>query len=186
VTHPKQAEILELLRQGHSNTEIARRLRCDRHAVGDIRRDAGIPPQPRQTLEEKWHARVRELDGGHMEWLGERQSISGTPVMRYREQAYTAARIAFRIKNGRDPVGYCAAECGVRHCVAPDHVDDEPGRARVREQLRYLSGGGQRPPACLHGHDQDQWGRYGPDGVAYCHACKLNAKQGAREARAAA
>ncbi|ONK09286.1 hypothetical protein [Streptomyces sp. MP131-18] len=176
MTHPKYTEIIGLLRQGHSNTEIARRLRCDRHAVGDIRRAASIPRQ-RLSLEEKWRARVREINGGHMEWLGERQSTSGTPIMRYREKPYTAAQIAFRIAHGREPQGYVVAGCGRKHCVAPEHVEDLTTRARVREQLRYLTGGGQRPPVCRHGHDQARWGRYEPDGTAYCHACKLDAKR---------
>ncbi|WP_432247684.1 hypothetical protein ACRAR1_06975 [Streptomyces sanyensis] len=170
-------QIAALLHQGLSNMEISRRLRCDRHRVGDIRRELGLARTPHQplTLEEKWRSNVREADGGHLEWTGSRQSRSGTPVMRYRQQALTAAAIAFRIKHGRDPIGYAYAECGVRHCVAPDHVDDQEGRTRGREQLRYLSGGRERPAVCrVAGHDQAEHGRLSPDGVSYCHTCHLD------------
>jgi hypothetical protein len=172
-------QIVELLQRDLSNSEIARRLRCDRHRVSDIRRDLGIPDRPAQplSLEEKWATKTRPVGDGHLEWTGSRQSTSGTPVLVYGKERHTAAAIAFRIKHGRPPQGYAYAECGLRHCVAPDHVDDEAGRTQVREQLRYLTGGQERKPTCRQGHDQAAHGRYAPDGVAYCHACHLESKR---------
>jgi hypothetical protein len=176
-------QITELLTQGLSNTTIATQLRCDRHRVGDIRRSLDLPNVAAQplTLEQKWETNARPVDGGHLEWTGCRQTPSGTPVLGYRGAAYTATRIAFRIKHGRDPQGYAYAECGFEHCIAPDHVDDEAGRARTREQLRYLTGGTERPQRCVHGHDQADHGRYGPNGVAYCEACKIERKRAERQ-----
>ncbi|NED83513.1 hypothetical protein G3I76_25900, partial [Streptomyces sp. SID11233] len=81
--------------------------------------------------------------------------------------------IAFRMRTGREPVGQVRAECDVPYCVAPDCVEDEPGRLRIREQLRYLKGTAERPPFCVHGHDQAVHGRYERDGTAYCHECKV-------------
>lgn len=172
-------EIEDAIREGLSNTAIARRLRCDRHRVGDIRRELGIPNLPAQpmSLRQKWAANTRPAAGGHVEWLGERQSTSGTPVLRYREKSYSPAGIAFEIRHGRPAVGYAFAECGMKHCIAPGHVDDETTRAQTREQLRYLTGGGVRKTHCVHGHDQTVHGRYESDGVAYCHACKLEQKR---------
>lgn len=167
-------QITLLLNQGLSNTAIAARLHCDRHRVGDIRRAldmANVPKQP-LTLEEKWATLTRPVDGGHLEWLGERGKLSGTPVMRYREQSHSPAGIAFRIQHGREATGYAYAECGLRHCVAPAHVDDETTRTQTREQLRYLTGGRPRKPECRHGHDQSVHGRYETDGRAYCEECK--------------
>lgn len=177
--HPKDAEIRALLRR-MSNNEIARQLRVDRAAVRRIRAEAGIPYVPPKfaTAEEKWATLVRPVHGGHLEWLGERAGRSGTPTMRFREKSVSPAGIAFRNHTGRDPVGQVRAECEFKHCVAPAHVDDEPGRIRSREQLRYISGGTERPPICRHGHDQAEHGRYEQDGTAYCEACK------ARQARA--
>lgn len=134
-------EITALLRRGQlSNSGIARTLRVDKHRVGRIRRELGLPnvqPQP-LTLEQKWRSKTRPVEGGHLAWTGEHGSTSRTPVLRYKDQCHTAAAIAFRLRTGRAPEGYAYSECGYFHCVSPDHVDDEPGRQLTREQLRYL------------------------------------------------
>jgi hypothetical protein len=169
-----RADVAELLRAGLTNIEVARRLGCDRHAVGDARRALGIPPVPRQplSLEEKWRACTEPVEGGHLRWTGPRQKRSGSPVMRYREKPVSPAAVAFRIRTGRDPVGYCFAECGYPHCVAPEHVDDAATRDRDRGTLRLLIGRPERPTTCAHGHDQAVHGRFERDGRAYCGACK--------------
>lgn len=183
--HPREAEIRALL-PDHSNDTIARQLGVDRAAVRRIRAEAGlpafVPAEQRRTLEEKWASHTRPADGGHLEWTGERQATSGTPVMRYKDVYYSPAAIAFRIRHSRDADGYAIADCGMRHCVAPDHVEDEAGRTRNREQLRFLMGGRERKPVCAHGHAQAEHGRYGPDGTAYCEACKAVRKQAERQA----
>lgn len=174
--HPREAEIRALLAQ-HSSNAIARRLGVDRAAVRRIRREAGIAcVRAEQTLEEKWAAFIRPVEGGHLEWTGERGTATGTPLMTYKQKRHSAAAIAFRLKHGREPVGYAVADCGRTHCVAPDHVDDEPGRQRTREQYRYLTGGGERPARCRHGHDQSMHGKFEADGRAYCGECKRLAK----------
>lgn len=179
-----RADIIAMLRDGHSNSRIVRELRCDKQRVIRIRTELGLPAfvpvEQTRTLEEKWASFTRPVDGSHLEWLGERQSTSGTPVLRYKDESYSPAAVAFRMRNGREPVGQVFAECGMRHCVAPDHVDDEPGRQRTREQLRYLTGGRERKPHCVHGHDQAVHGRYETDGRAYCEACKVVQKRAAR------
>lgn len=183
-THPRDTEIRALLAE-HSSSAIARMLGVDRAAVRRIRSEAGIPYVPveqARTLEEKWASHTRPASDGHVEWTGERQSTSGTPVMRYKEANYSPAAVAFRIKHGRDAEGYAIADCGLKHCVAPDHVDDEAGRRRIREQLRYLTGGRERKPFCVHGHDQAVHGRYETDGRAYCEACKVEQKRAERQA----
>lgn len=174
-------QITALLREGMSNTAVARQLRCDRHRVGDIRRELDLPtvPQQRLSLDEKWRANTREVDGGHLEWIGEHGRSTGTPVMRYREKTYTAARLAFRMRTGREPEGYAFAECDRQHCVAPAHVEDEPGRQAAREQLRYLMGGQQRAEQCRQGHDQAEHGKYESTGTAYCAKCSNDRKKAA-------
>lgn len=184
--HPRETEILGLL-HNHSSDAIARQLGVDRAAVRRIRREAGIAcvPTSYASAEEKWAALVRPVDGGHLEWAGERAKVSGTPVMRFKERSYSPAAMAFTIKHGRDPQGYVKAECDVEHCIAPDCVEDEAGRIRLREQVRYLMGGRERKPVCPHGHDQAVHGRYEADGTAYCEACKAGRKRAERAERAA-
>ncbi|MFJ2717451.1 hypothetical protein [Streptomyces sp. NPDC087437] len=174
--HPKHDAILQLLEEGRSTAAVARELRADRAAVRRIRNEANLPvpaPQP-LTLQEKWEERTRHLDGGHLQWTGEHSHGSSTPVLRHRGKTYTAAGVAFRQRTGRDPVGPVKAECDIPRCVAPDHVEDEPGRQRLREQLRYLRGMGKRRPFCANGHDQEKHGRYERDGRSYCKTCKAN------------
>lgn len=172
--HPKQAAILRLLHQRRTTANIARELGVDRAAVRRIRRQAGLPNVPVQplTLDEAWATHTKMVDGGHLEWTGSRASGSGTPVMRYKDALYTAAAIAFRQHTGRDPVGQAKAECGMSQCVEPSHIEDEPGRAHIREQLRNVLGKVSRRPFCRRNHDQAVHGRYGPNGVAYCQACQ--------------
>ncbi|MFD7590661.1 hypothetical protein ACFV84_35085 [Kitasatospora sp. NPDC059811] len=171
----------DLLTAGLSDSAIARQLHVDKHDVAKLRAEMGLANVPAQplTVEQKWRQRVRELPGGHLEWTGERATGSGTPVMRHSGNAYTAARIAFRIKHGTDPQGYAAPGCGTRHCVAPDHIDDLPRRQRDRAALRLVLGAPQRPTHCRRGHDQAGHGQLLPDGTAYCARCSADRKQSA-------
>ncbi|MER8083811.1 hypothetical protein ABTZ57_01280 [Streptomyces sp. NPDC094048] len=176
-------DISVLLRDGLSNGAIVRQLRCDKARVAVLRKKLSIPAVPLQplTLEEKWASKTKPVDGGHLKWTGERGSAAGTPILRYKGECCTAAAVAFRLRTGRAPEGYAFAECGFFHCVAPDHVDDEPGRQKTREQLRYLSGGAERPRECVHGHDQGEHGKFESDGRAYCGKCKAEQRTGRRQ-----
>lgn len=178
--HRKDAEIRALL-ASKSSEAIARELGVDRAAVRRIRADAGVTyTRPGfKTAAEKWAAHlqpVQPVEGGHTKWAGER-GTTGTPVMRFREKSVSPAALAFRQQTGRDAVGQVRAECDYPNCMTPAHVDDEPGRQRTREQLRYLKGGTERRPFCRYGHRQAEHGRYEPDGTAYCEACKREQKR---------
>lgn len=167
-------QIIAALQAGHSIYRITRELRTDKTRVRTIRDEAGIPAYTRrpEPIEEKWRRYARPVDGGHMEWTGERGYTSGTPLLTHQERHLSAAAIAFRMRTGRDPQGVVLADCGLKHCVAPEHVDDVPGRLRTREQLRYLQGGRARPAVCKRGHDQAVHGRLLTDGRQYCGTCK--------------
>lgn len=185
-TYATRADIIAMLRDGHSNKRIAAELRCDKRRVADIRRELGlptyVPTTQTRTLEQKWASLTRPLEGGHLEWLGEHVGRSGSPVLRYREEVFSPAAVAFQIRTGRASVGNTLPECGMRHCVAPEHVEDAPGRTRLREQYRYLTGGRPRPTVCAHGHDQGEHGRIQPNGGAYCQLCKTLRKRAERAA----
>ncbi|CAM5366001.1 MULTISPECIES: hypothetical protein [Streptomyces] len=167
-------DITTRLRAGASNSAIVRELHVDKHRVARLRQAAGLPAHKPHlpTLEEKWATKTKRVAGGHVRWTGSKGSSAGTPVLAYRGAVVTAASVAFRIRTGRAPVGYVLPECGYHHCVAPEHVEDEPGRQKAREQLRYLMGGTARPERCVHGHDQAVHGKFEEDGVSYCARCK--------------
>lgn len=174
-------QIVAALRAGHSVYRINKDLRADRARIRTIRDELGlatyVPREQTRTIEDKWRLYAKPLEDGHMEWTGERGKTSGTPLLSFKDKHHSAAAVAFRVRTGRDPEGYAIADCGMKHCVAPEHVEDEPGRTRNREQLRYVLGGRQRKDRCVHGHDQAEDGAYGPDGKAYCRECKRLAKQ---------
>jgi hypothetical protein len=187
------ADIVALLRTGVSNVAVARQLHCDKGRVRRIREESGLPPfvpaEQTRTVEEKWRQFARPVDGGHMEWTGERVGPSRSPVMRHKEVFHSPAAVAFEIRHGCPAKGYTIADCGRDQCVAPDHVQDEAGRLAKREEIRRASGRGDRPGTCPHGHDQDEHGRLEGDGRPYCEACKRARKTESdpqRQARIAA
>lgn len=176
------SEIIAMIRDGHSNLRIARELHVDKTRVARLRRKLDIPNVVLQplTLEQKWATRTRPVDGGHLEWIGERAKATGTPVMRYKEASYSPAAIAFEIKHGRKPRGYVRADCDFKQCVAPDHVNDEVGRHQARLKVRAERGLGDLAERCTRGHDQAEHGRLEPDGTAYCQMCKVLDKRAQR------
>ncbi|HTL15111.1 MAG TPA: hypothetical protein VL251_08455 [Thermomonas sp.] len=185
-----RADIIAMLREGHSNSRIMRDLRCDKQRVRRLREELGlptfVPTEQTRTIEEKWALFTQPIDGDHLEWTGTRGTASGTPVLSYKEKLYTAASIAFTIRTGREPDGYVLPDCGMPHCVAPGHVDDEPGRLAKRAQVRQAAGRGERPATCAQcGRDQNEFGRFEADGTPYCHGCKLDYKRDPGAAKAA-
>lgn len=179
-------QITAALKAGHSVNRIRRELRVDRGRIVAIRDALGMPlyvrPEETRTIDDKWRQYAKPLDDGHMEWTGERRSSTNAPLLSYKERHHSATGIAFRIRTGRDPEGYALADCGMKHCVAPEHVEDEPGRRRNREQLRYLTGRRQLPARCRAGHDQREHGRVAADGRAYCNTCKRDRTSESRQA----
>lgn len=188
-----RADIIAMLRDGHSNSRIMRELRVDKARVRRIRDELGlpafVPAEQTRTIEDKWRLFARLVDGGHMEWTGERVGPAGSPTMRYKDSSYSPAAIAFEMRHGRPPQGYAIADCGRKRCIAPDHVDDEAGRLAKRQEIRRANGLDERPDSRPCGHDQSVHGRLQGDGRPYCAACKRERKSepdAFREARASA
>lgn len=127
------ADIMALLREGHSNAEIGRRLRTSANRVGRVRRNAGLPnwqPGSSLTLEQRWEADARPVSGGHVRWAGQLRGV--TPNLIHHKQNYSARRVAFRLGHGREPVGRVLTGCGLSWCVAPGHTTDRPMRRADR------------------------------------------------------
>ncbi|MFE3558374.1 hypothetical protein ACFXKW_26460 [Streptomyces sp. NPDC059193] len=179
-----RTEIEEALKAGHSASRISRELHADRARIRRIRDELGLAPfsaAHTPTLEEKWASHTRPAQDGHLEWIGERNKTSGTPVIRHRTKSYSPAAVAFTIRADRAAEGYVYAGCGLQHCVAPDHVQDDAERRALRAALR----GAPEPAACRYGHDRAQHGRYAPDGTAYCGLCNYMAKRPGQDNRPA-
>ncbi|MEU1309443.1 hypothetical protein ABZ419_11185 [Streptomyces cinnamoneus] len=132
---------------------------------------AGATAAP--TIEAAFHARTVPMagGGGHLEWTGYTDKKTGHPVLRYDGRNWSPYRIAFQIRTGREPEGFCGPDCGVSGCVAPEHVDDSATKQRTRRALAALNG--QRPllKECRRGHDLAVHRQYTPKGSSYCGAC---------------
>lgn len=139
------AEITRLLAAGLSDNQISIQLHTDAKRARRLRASLGLPKaksgiRPAATVENLFHARTEQLDDGHLRWTGH-FNRKGTPLVRHAQKLHTAYRIAFRIRTGREPVGYAGPSCGMEHCVAPAHIDDQAARERNRTTYATLFGG---------------------------------------------
>lgn len=135
----------------------------------------------KEALEARLDRFIGEPDAaGHVEWNGPRNQ--GTPVFKLSGREYSAAAVAFERRTGRKPVGTCRADCGVKHCIADSHVQDDLERRSVRLQLRALEGLEAPWDVCPKGlHSWSEYGRVEPDLTVYCLACNT---ERARKSRA--
>lgn len=185
--HPKHDAISRLVREGMTNLAVARELSVDRRSVARVRAMLGVPPKTNGTsTEHKLDRFTTEPDmGGHVLWTG-RTGPSGTPVIRHLGKELPAAAVAFERRTGQPPVGTCRSECGVKHCVADAHVQDDIERRRVRMQERALYGLDPQPwDKCPEGHSWDAHGRVEPDLTPYCRQCNTDRAARSRAARSA-
>lgn len=131
--------IVKLLRTGIGNQAIAREVHVDRSKVAAIRAELGLPRSRRRYVaaspEALFWQRTRPAADGHLAWTGYRNS-KGVPAVRTVDGMHTAYRIAFRIRWGREPVGYVKSGCEFDGCVHPGHVEDQP----MREQYAAIFG----------------------------------------------
>jgi hypothetical protein len=124
-----RADIIALIRAGHSNREIGRILHIGARRVSRTRNEEGLPdyvPPTPPSLEAKWAANTRPVLYGHVRWTG---GIRGrTPNLVHQGRNWSARRVAFLIGHGREPVGRVLPGCGQTWCVAPEHATDEVTR----------------------------------------------------------
>lgn len=143
MTH--RPDIVELLRAGCSDREVARRLHADTRIIARTRIDLGLPTHKpgrkgASSPQELFRLRTRPADGGHLEWTGRRNNC-GTPVLFWNGVTYTAGRIAFVMATGRAPVGPVVPGCDYPGCVAQDHVQDQPMRQKLDALAAAIFGG---------------------------------------------
>lgn len=133
-------QVVDLLKEGLSDKQVAQRLRTNPKRVSRIRAEEGIPPYaPRpRTLEELWAAHTQPVDGGHVLWTG--GTSQGRPVVRIDGATRSVLKIAFRREYGRDPDGPVQPGCGMRMCVAGPHLEDRPMRQRTEALYAAIFG----------------------------------------------
>lgn len=136
--------VARALREGDprelSDRALAARYSCGVRLVARVRSELKAPAYRRgkrstgQTLQQAFKARTEPVGGGHMLWVG-RVSSAGVPVLSWRGEHTTAARVAFTIDTGREPVGNVRPTCTYPGCIAPGHVADRPMREALAVTL---------------------------------------------------
>jgi hypothetical protein len=137
-----RADVVELLHAGYSDRAIARQLNVDpAKTVAPARAFLGLPKakpgrKPAATPEDLFWLRVQPVDDGHILWTGHRQPAeSGAcPVFRHGGKIWSAYRVAFKIRHGREPEGKVTPTCDRNGCVAPDHTQDR----RIRQSEKRV------------------------------------------------
>jgi hypothetical protein len=138
-----RADIAELLRAGVPQIQIARQLHVAPLTVQKTRDALGLPAPRRGrrntyvSLEDAFRQFAEPIDGGHVRWIGYRDK-DGTPRVCYRQVPQAAPRVAFVLHNGREPVGKALPTCGMKGCIAGEHLADRPMReANQRADVLY-------------------------------------------------
>lgn len=139
-----RADIAELLNAGLTNKAIARQLHTDEKKVSAARTALDIPRipggrRPASSPEDLFWRRTQPVEGGHLLWTGSVNS-TGAPRLTHGGKSYSAYRIAFRIKHGREPQGRVTPGCAVDGCVHPNCVDDRPMRERTESTFTAIFG----------------------------------------------
>ncbi|MFF8391832.1 hypothetical protein [Cellulosimicrobium funkei] len=137
-----RADVAELLRAGHSNRAIARQLHTDAKDVAEARERLGLPKaksgvKAAASVEDLFWRRVQPVGEGHILWTGHRNNggaEGGCPVLRHGGKLWSAYRVAFTIRHGREPQGKVTPTCDRDGCVAPDHTQDRA----IREQEKRV------------------------------------------------
>ncbi|MYS44081.1 hypothetical protein GTY23_23180 [Streptomyces sp. SID5998] len=125
-----RADVAELLKAGKPERHIAQDLGIDRATVRRAREALGLPA-PRRGKRSRYpslaavlRGNSEFLDDGHVRWTGYRDSRSNTPLVLHGGQRIPAPRAAFQLHYGREPVGKSLPICGMRGCIAGEHLAD--------------------------------------------------------------
>lgn len=145
ISSETRAAIERLLDEGESCKGVARKLGVHHVTVAKVRDARGLPVaksgrKSYPTLAEAFRAHTEPVEGGHLRWKGSRHS-SGIPQVMHDGRTYSAYRLAFRLRTGREPVGQARPGCDYDGCVAPTCVADQRERERDRKTFAGIFGG---------------------------------------------
>jgi hypothetical protein len=131
-----RAAMVELLQAGLSDRAIALQLHVHRRRVRDLRAELGLPKRkpgrPPSSPEGAFWRRAVPTSDGHLLW----PHASSTLRTGHEGARESVARIAFRIRYRREPVGQVRAGCDQPGCIHPRHVEDQP----MRQQYTAIFG----------------------------------------------
>lgn len=121
-------DVEALLRAGYGDRTIARRLGVTPGSVTRARTQLQLPKvrgglKAAGSLEDFYWRRTRPVDGGHIEWTGNRNG-KGVPIIHWQRTSHSALRVAYKIRTGREPIGYAHVTCTHPGCVAPNCIAD--------------------------------------------------------------
>ncbi|SDM76511.1 hypothetical protein [Streptomyces wuyuanensis] len=128
-----RAAIAKMLRAGATYAEVRAELGVGSDSVtSSVRKEYGIPvvprPRPHRPAEDTFRLYAQPVDGGHRRWTG--PWAGRMPQITLAKKATVSAlRVAFRIRTGRDPVGYVRRTCNYPGCVEPGHLADRAERS---------------------------------------------------------
>ncbi|WP_326811674.1 hypothetical protein [Streptomyces scopuliridis] len=134
-----RADIAELLRAGLSDRAISRQLQIRTSRVRAVRSALGLAPHqpgptPADSPEDLFWRRAVPTEDGHLLWPGADPRVGAR--LRHGSVRYSAFKIAFQIRWGREPIRRVTTGCTQPGCVHPAHVEDRP----MREQYAAIFG----------------------------------------------
>jgi hypothetical protein len=167
----RRARVAELAAAGMTVAQICRETNLSRDVVKRDLLHGGPVERTQAQLTEYVNARYT-LSGKHWMWDG-LTTPRGLPIIRS-SVTVAASRHAWLMHYGSAPTGRLVRTCDEALCIAPLHHEDQVMRTRVRRSLRAITRVAAPPTMCAAGHDQEQHGRFYPDGRQYCHPCKTH------------
>lgn len=114
-----------------SDRHISDALGVSRGTVSLVRMDLDYPayirgPVSAGCLTDHLDASI-QWQGSHAVWTGPVDS-GGHNLVHWRRKTMTVARAVFLDHHGREPEGYVKSVCGIRTCVAAQHLADREMR----------------------------------------------------------
>lgn len=134
-----------MLRAGATTRQIYDATHISYNTIAALRRTLKLPRAQRtldcRTPEETYALYAIPGEDGHARWEGPwagRMPQIHHPGRRGRKES--ALRVAFRMRHGREPVGYVRPACGQRWCVASGHLMDRTMRDQFTRTYNAIFG----------------------------------------------
>lgn len=142
-------QAIAMLRTGATTRQIHAATHISYNAIAALRRALNLPRPQRtvacRTPEETYALYAVPAEDGHARWQGPwagRMPQIHHPGRRGRKES--ALRVGFRMRHGREPVGYVRPTCGKTWCVASGHLMDRPMRDHLNRTYGAIFGRASR------------------------------------------